>query len=75
MLMSGFPEVQNDGRWTALCSKIGEIPKRRGEKGETERMRSSINCRYHKCECALVPSTVNVFKTQKQGGRGIMLLT
>lgn len=54
MLMSGFPEVQNDGRRTALCSEIGQIPKRcGGEKGETKRMRNSIYCSYHECESAL----------------------
>lgn len=40
VLVSGFPEVQNDSRWTALCGKIGEIPE-----GNRERWNKGIRIR------------------------------
>lgn len=27
VLMTSFPQVQNDSRWTTLCSKIRQIPR------------------------------------------------
>lgn len=70
VLMSGFPEVQDDGRGTALCSKIGEIPERRGEKSKqkgwgTVYTLSTLNAKVP----SVLPNTIDVFKKLKLSAR------